>query len=325
MSAQEHRRTAADDQAANWIARLGTRSISLQTIEEFAEWRRNPVNAQAYERAEQLWAKANSLAGDADIQTALDSALCRRPKPRRLAPIVVAGLATAMAVALVVGFTMWEARGVYRTGVGEQNVIQLADGSRIRLDTDTQLKVRYSDGERHIDLTKGQAFFEVAHDPGRPFVVSTSDASVTAVGTVFEVRRIDGETRVVLVSGAVDVAQSRPGVAPQRLNPNQQSAIGKGQARVSAVDAAVATSWTEGELVFVDTPLADAVAEMNRYLVDPIVLDAPTAARTSINGVFRSGDRAAFVAAAAHLLNLRTVTEPDGRVRLIGPGNIGET
>lgn len=325
MSAQEHRRTAADDQAANWIARLGTRSISLQTIEEFAEWRRDPVNAQAYQRAEQLWAKTNTLSGDADIQSALDSAMQRRPRMRQLKPVFLAGLATAMAVALVVGFTMWEARGVYRTSVGEQTVVQLADGSRVRLDTDTRLKVRFSDGERHIDLTNGQAYFEVAHDPGRPFVVSTSDASVTAVGTVFEVRHIGDVTRVVLVSGAVDVAQPRPGVAPQRLNPNQQSAIGKGQARVSAVDAAVATSWTGGELVFVDTPLADAVAEMNRYLTDPIVLDAPAAARTSINGVFRSGDRAAFVAAAAQLLNLRTVTEPDGRVRLIGPGNIGET
>jgi len=325
MSAQEHRRTAADDQAANWIARLGTRSISLQTIEEFAEWRRDPANAQAYQRAEQLWAKSNTLSGDPDIQAALDSAMQRRLKARRLKPVLMAGLATAMAVALVVGFTMWEARGVYRTSVGEQTVVQLADGSRVRLDTDTRLKVRFSDGERHIDLTNGQAFFEVAHDPGRPFVVSTSDASVTAVGTAFEVRHIGDVTRVVLVSGAVDVAQARTGVAPQRLSPNQQSAIGRGQARVSAVDAAVATSWTGGELVFVDTPLADAVAEMNRYLADPIVLDAPAAARTSINGVFRSGDRAAFVAAAAQLLNLRTVTEPDGRVRLIGPGNIGET
>lgn len=325
MSAQHHRRTAADDQAANWIARLGTRSISLQTIEEFAEWRRDPVNAEAYQRAEQIWAKANTLSDDADIQMALDSALRRRPKPHRPSPMLIAGLATAMAVALVVGFTLWEARGVYRTGVGEQNVVQLADGSRVRLDTDSRLKVRFSDGGRHIDLTNGQAFFEVAHDPGRPFVVSTSDASVTAVGTVFEVRHIGDMTRVVLVSGAVDVAQSRPGVAPQRLKPNQQSAIGKGQARVTAVDAAVATRWTSGELVFVDTPLADAVAEMNRYLADPIILDAPAAARTSINGVFRSGDRAAFVAAAAQLLNLRTVTEPDGRVRLIGPGNIGGT
>ncbi|EKY30735.1 sigma factor regulatory protein, FecR/PupR family [Brevundimonas diminuta 470-4] len=325
MSAQHYRRTAADNQAANWIARLGTRSISLQTIEEFAQWRRDPVNAQAYQRAEQLWAESNTLSGDPDIQAALDSAMQRRPKARRLKPVLMAGLATAMAVALVVGFTMWEARGVYRTRVGEQTVVQLADGSRVRLDTDTRLKIRFSDGERHIDLTNGQAFFEVAHDPGRPFVVSTSDASVTAVGTVFEVRHIGDVTRVVLVSGAVDVAQARTGVAPQRLSPNQQSAILRGQARVSPVDAVVATSWTGGELVFVDTPLADAVAEMNRYLADPIVLDAPAAARTSINGVFRSGDRAAFVAAAAQLLNLRTVTEPDGRVRLIGPGNIGET
>jgi len=71
----------------------------------------------------------------------------------------------------------------------------------------------------------------------------------------------------------------------------------------------------------VDTPLVDAVAEMNRYLTAPIILDAPASANTPINGVFRSGDRSAFVSAAAHLLGLKAIREPDGRVRLVTPRN----
>src|SRR5690606_3454775 len=133
------------------------------------------------------------------------------------------------------------------------------------------------EGERRIELAEGQALFEVAHNPARPFVVSTTDASVTAVGTVFEVRRVGSETRVVLVSGAVDVAQAVAPGAPQRLQPNQQSAIRAGKSKVSAVNAQTATSWIDGELTFMDTPLADAVAEVNRYLAAPIILDAPAA------------------------------------------------
>ncbi|WP_295167452.1 FecR domain-containing protein [uncultured Brevundimonas sp.] len=320
MSAQDRRRTAADDQADGWIARLGTRSISLDTLQEFATWREDPANAAAYRRAEQLWAQSGDLAGDSDIQAALETAKQRGPRRFGSKQFVALGLATTAAASLVVGVLFWQGRGAYATEVGEQRIIQLTDGSRVRLDTATRLKVRYTDGERRIELAEGQAFFEVAPNPDRPFIVETRDTSVTAIGTVFEVRRIGPQTRVVLVSGAVDVAPSAARAEPQRLRPNQQTAIDGRDVQLTPVNAQVATSWTNGELTFVDTPLSEAVAEVNRYLPTPIILDAPAAAATPINGVFRSGDRAAFVSAAAHLLDLQAVPGPDGQVRLTEPG-----
>jgi transmembrane sensor len=324
MPAEVKTRTVADDQAVNWIARLGTRTISLDTIQEFAKWREDPANAEAYRRAEQLWSRTGELADDPDIQAALEQAQRRRPRRFGAKQIGAIGLTAAMAATLAAGVFFWQGRDTYATGKGEQRVLQLADGTRVRLDTASKMRVRFTAGERRIELAEGQALFEVAHNTARPFVVSTSDASVTAVGTVFEVRRVGSETRVVLVSGAVDVAQAGATGAPLRLRPNQLTAITQGKARVTRVDAATATSWTDGELTFVDTPLAEAVAEMNRYLAKPIVLEAPAAAATPINGVFRSGDRAAFVSAAAHLFSLRAVKGPDGQVRLIGPKNNGE-
>lgn len=321
MPTEVKTRTAADDQAANWIARLGTRTISLDTVQAFAKWREIPENAEAYRRAEQLWARSGELAGDPDIQAALQQAHQRRPRRFGSREVRAIGLTAALAATLAAGFVFWEGRNTYSTGIGEQRTLQLADGSRVRLDTASRMRVRFTAGERRIELTQGQALFEVAHNAARPFVVSTTDASVTAVGTVFEVRRVGSETRVVLLSGAVDVAQSAAPAAPQRLKPNQQSAIRAGTARISTVNADVATSWTDGQLTFVDTPLVDAVAEMNRYLTAPIILDAPASANTPINGVFRSGDRSAFVSAAAHLLGLKAIREPDGRVRLVTPRN----
>lgn len=321
MPAEAKTRTGADDQAANWIARLGTRTISLDTIQEFARWREDPANAEAYRRAEQLWSRTGDLASDPDIQAALEQAQRQRPRGFGAQQIAAAGLTTALAASLAVGAFFWQIRDTYATEVGEQRSLQLADGSRVRLDTASRIRVRFTEGERRIELAEGQAFFEVAHNPARPFVVSTTDASVTAVGTVFEVRRVGSETRVVLVSGAVDVVQAATKSAPQRLLPNQQTAIRSGKAKVSTVNADTATSWTTGELTFVDTPLAEAVAEVNRYLAAPIILDAPAAANTPINGVFRSGDRTAFVSAAAHLFNLKAIREADGKVRLVSSRN----
>lgn len=321
MPAEVKTRTAADDQAANWIARLGTRTISLDTIQKFARWREDPANAEAYRRAEQLWSRTGDLAGDPDIQAALEQAQLRCPRRFGAKQIAATGLTTALAASLAVGAFFWQIRDTYATEVGEQRSLQLADGSRVRLDTASKIRVRFTEGERRIELAEGQAFFEVAHNPARPFLVSTADASVTAVGTVFEVRHVGSETRVVLVSGAVDVVQAATKGAPQRLLPNQQTAIKSGKAKVSTVNADTATSWTDGELTFVDTPLAEAVAEVNRYLATPIVLDAPAAANTPINGVFRSGDRTAFVSAAAHLFNLKAIREADGKVRLVSSRN----
>lgn len=321
MPAEAKTRTAADDQATNWIARLGTRTISLDTIQAFAKWREDPANAEAYRRAEQLWSRTGELANDPDIQAALDQAQRRRPRRFGAKQIAAAGLTTTLAASLAVGAFFWQIRDTYATEVGEQRSLQLADGSRVRLDTASKIRVRFTDGERRIELAEGQAFFEVAHNPARPFVVMTADASVTAVGTVFEVRRVGSETRVVLVSGAVDVAQAGLPSVPHRLLPNQQTAIRSGKAKVSAVNADTATSWTDGELTFTDTPLVEAVAEVNRYLAAPIVLDAPAAASTPINGVFRSGDRTAFVSAAAHLFNLKAIREADGKVRLVSSRN----
>lgn len=321
MPAEVKTRTAADDQAARWIARLGTRTISLDTIHEFAKWREDPANAEAYRRAEQLWSRTGELAGDADIQVALEAAQRRRPNRFRAKQFRAVGLTAALAATLAAGVFFWQGRDTYATDIGEQRVLQLADGSRVRLDTASKMRVRFTAGERRIELAEGQALFEVAHNPARPFVVSTSDASVTAVGTVFEVRRVGSETRVVLVSGAVDVAQAAAPGAPQRLQPNQQTAIKSGKAKISTVNADTATSWTNGELTFVDTPLVEAVAEVNRYLAAPIILDAPAAAGTPINGVFRSGDRTAFVSAAAHLFNLKAIREADGQVRLVSSRN----
>ncbi|WP_309628296.1 FecR domain-containing protein [Brevundimonas sp.] len=319
MSGPRARVEKAETEAAEWHARLGATRVSPETIEAFFAWRKDPANADAYRRVETVWTDTAGLGRDPEIAQALEAALGRKPvKGRR--DRVTAGLwgLAAVGAAAVLAFGGWvwmEGRSVYSTAVGEQRLVQLADGSSVRLDTGSRLRVRFDGDRRLIDLEQGQALFTVAHDTSRPFVVVAGEARVTAVGTVFDVRREAGEVRVTLVSGAVDVA-GEAGRGERRMRAGQQARVRDAEVRTTAVDVAAETSWAEGRVVFRDTPLKAAVAEVNRYLTDKIELDAPALEDEAVNGVFETGDREAFVSAAAAGLGLRASAGPDGAVRL---------
>lgn len=324
MAGPTNRVATADVEAAAWHARLAVRSVSTETLEEFFAWKAVPANADAWRRVEKAWAVSERLGGDADIQAAVAEAMSRgvgkgQLKSRYRETLFAVATATAVA-ALGLGGWFWIDRsGALATEVGEQRTVQLADGSTVRLDTDSVVRVRLSGEERRILLDRGQALFDVAHDPARPFVVDAGGTEVVAVGTVFDVRRTGGPVVVTLVEGAVDVV-ARSGTAPARMRAGQQARVSAaGAVATRVVDAASATSWTDGRLVFADTPLRAAVAEVNRYLESPVVLDAGVSGDTPVSGVFRTGDRAAFASAAAEGLGLEVRGEPDGRLRLL-PG-----
>lgn len=313
-------------EAAAWHARLSTPSVSHETLQEFYAWRATGDNAAAYNRVERMWATAASLSADPEIGRAVGEAFARRNRPRPAGmPGGLSGLAAAMAaLVLVVGGVVWfQSRSpVHATGTGEQKIVQLADGSTLRLDTASQARVRFTGDGRRIELLQGQAYFEVAHDATRPFVVEAGTTRVTALGTVFDVRLRPGGTAVTLVSGAVVVDDgAAPGRPAQRLAAGQQAWVTSRGGVTRAVDAGIETSWTEGRLVFRDTPMIEAVAEMNRYLEDGIRLDAGGIGAVEVNGSFRAGDRDAFVAAATDIFGLRAVAANDGSVRLVAGEN----
>lgn len=321
MASPNSRVSAADTEAAAWHARLGVRSVSTRTIEEFFAWRAAPANAEAYRRVEKAWAAAGGVGNDPQIQAAVAEAMNRRGglglKARYRKTLFAFAAATAV-VALSLGAWFWsDSRSLISTAVGEQRVVQLADGSTVRLDTGSTIRVRLGESERRIELDRGQALFTVAHDPGRPFIVDAGETEVTAVGTVFDVRRMGGAVRVTLVEGAVDVT-GPTGAPPSRMRAGQQARVTAAGLSTRIVDTAKATSWTDGRLVFEDTPLREAVAEVNRYLEDPIALEDAVMAEVPVNGVFRVGDRAAFASAAADGLGLEARVQADGTLLLSG-------
>jgi transmembrane sensor len=311
--------------AAAWHARLNTRQVSSALLEEFRLWRQTPGARAAYAGVERAWRKAGRLEGDPQIDRAVRQALARgarqgRPSarawPAARAPAVLGLAATgAIAALFLLAWPQLQGRG-YATGVGEQRLIQLEDGSRVRLDTQTRLRVTLTPHLRQIRLMAGQAYFEVAHDPNRPLVVVAGGTKVRAIGTRFDVRRDDGQVRVTLVQGLVEVSQGLGPAAPVRLRAGQQLIAGRSIGAPTAADTAAATSWTLGRIVFNAVPLRTAVAEVNRYSRRQIILKAHGPDERAVTGVFDSGDTAAFLAAVRDLDGLKSQDLPDGAILL---------
>lgn len=327
MSDPQDALSVEDREAAEWHVRLGEPPLSAETLAAFRIWRQVGENAEAYRRVEAIWRSAGGLSRDRDIEALTRTTLADtggRVRRRRRAWAAPAGLALACTLTAAVALAFWlPARGVHQTAVGGREVVALADGTQVELDTDTRIKVRYVAGERRVVLERGQALFTVARDAARPFRVEAGGTEVTALGTVFDVRREASGARVTLVEGSVSVADSYAPARTWRLAPGQRVETFQADPAPISVDPAVATSWSEGRLVFQDTPLREAVAETNRYLTGKIVLAAGSAADTPVNGAFVTGDREAFVAAVSDLFDLTAQPTADGGVRL-SPRSLSE-
>lgn len=321
--------------AASWVLSRENGPLSDKDEERFAAWlAEDPAHVDAYEDA--IWAldAAAHYAGEAPILKMRDAALSarREPGPRRW--WAAAGGALAASVAALWLFVLQpidrEAAVTtaanpnsvtYRTQVGERLTVTLPDGSTATIDTASELRVAYSDVERRLDLVRGQALFEVAHDRPTPFRVSAAGREILATGTVFNVRIDGGDVRVALLDGAVRVRRAAgsagAGAAEVRMRPGDTlRAAADGTVAVRAAEIGQMASWRGGELVFNDSRLADAVAELNRYAVHPIQIEGQGVAELRVSGVFRTNDPERFSLAVSEVLPVALNKRGDGKLIL---------
>lgn len=230
------------------------------------------------------------------------------PRDRRPArwPHRVGAAAMMLSVVAVFAFG-WRWYGAvehasYATPLGDLRAVPLSDGSRATLSSDSGIAVRLSHDERRIELQRGEAFFEAAKDPGRPFVVGAGNRHVVAVGTRFSVRRDGPDLRVVVTEGTVRL-ESLPGAdghaQPTTLLPAGSVAVASRDGVFvrtgSVADAERLVDWRSGFLTFQDTTLADAALEFNRYNPRKLVMGDPQVARLRVGGNFRWSNTEAFV------------------------------
>lgn len=232
--------------------------------------------------------------------------------------------AAAFAVAAVLGVAAVSVatRGdVYRTGLGERRVVVLEDGSVLSLDAMSVVSVRYSDAERRLILKRGQARFDVAHDTSRPFSVIARDRKVIATGTAFNIDMVSPEVRVTLIEGRVLVLPEVRGLLSTPSSSAKAVELQPGQALVASAtqpgnivtqtEIGEATAWQEGQLLFEDEPLGQAVERVNRYTSRKISVADAEAAAIKISGGFNAGDVKTFLEALDGFVPVRAVYESD--------------
>lgn len=299
------------------MARLNSRVVQTELVEQFFDWRRDPVHSQAYAELEKVWADSGKLTDDPEIAGAIEQAIAR-PTRRAFsaAPPILWAACVATILLLVVGAGIWwQFPRAIMTAKGEQRRLVLADGSHLWVNTDSRVRLAVSPDHREIRIDRGEAYVEVAHDPAHPFEVKAGDIAVRALGTHFDVRHEDGRTDVVLAEGSVRVSAGDRVAAT--LTPGQSIRLrGNQTVRVGLVDTARLLSWTTGRVRFEGTPLAAAVAEINRYTEKGIDLGPGVPDRIAVSGTFETGNTDDFLAAVTALFPLVAKPEASGRTRL---------
>jgi transmembrane sensor len=200
-------------------------------------------------------------------------------------------------VAPIAGTPAPEIARILSNGRGTPRELALADGSHITLDTQSRVRlIGWEKGERRVALDRGRAFFAVAHDVAHPFEVQAGGATVTDIGTRFEVSVIPGGATVSLVEGKVRLAMAQAG-APVDLRPGMRLTMQGDRWQVVDEDVARMAEWRSGMISVDDRPVGAVVAELNRYLAHPLVVRDAAAAAVRVSGVFRLDDPQGFLAA----------------------------
>jgi transmembrane sensor len=295
-------RSPIEDEAARWVVRHGEGALTPGEQAQFDAWKQaSPAHADAFARLSGHW-------DDLDVLAALRDTPVERPLWKRPSMWAGVGMAAAVALAVIVGVGQFsgpgtEARqvaehpglGVYRTKVGDQEKITLADGSIVTLNTASRIEARMNEQERTVRLLEGEAYFEVAHDPNRPFRVYAGDGVTVAVGTAFSVRLEKDRVHVVVSEGKI--AYSRVADVTQ---PEPVAFVTAGEAalfgdsvvidRIDLAEIDRKLSWTDGKLVFSGDPLSSVVADISRYTDIDFEFGTQDLADMRVGGVFGLGE-----------------------------------
>ena len=312
--------------AAEWVIRLGGGPLRPEERQAFETWRaEDPRHAEAFALAQATWAELADLRDMPGLRGGESGAI--KPSTRvhrRTAVSRTRSFALAASVLIVVGLGLafWIGDPIlaltaeHRTAPGEIERIALSDGSVVELGPDSAFSTRLDTAQRRIMLLKGEAYFTVAPTGAaehRPFVVEAANGTVTALGTAFAVElEADGaevvvtEHRVRVESGPETRAQTAVVGEGQTVHYDRIHGLGL----VHAVDSGQATAWRRGRLVFDRVPLAQVVAELNRYRRDRIVIVNSNLASRRVSGVFETAHLDSALSAITAELGVRTASVP---------------
>jgi transmembrane sensor len=309
-------------EAGVWVARLHSGEPGKAAMIGVKQWlKAHPANVRALELCTEIWEESANLRRI----TPFAAQIAIPPRQRSLVRMAAAAMALLLVSAAL--FLWLTPTGDLTTEVGEQRLVTLTDGTRVFLNTATRVAVKYGSTVRLVELKSGEALFEVAKKPTWPFIVKAGDRRIKALGTSFVVRRDATQTAVTLVEGTVSVTRETPpphapamqaGSPPApdafTLTPGQRLTFLAGHARLDTTPLDKAVAWRRGEIIFEDTPLADAASELNRYSKEKLVIEQQQALALRVTGLFQTGDSLSFAHAVAQSYGLAVEERSDAIV-----------
>ena len=294
--------------ATDWFERHDRPDFSAADQVALDAWlAASPAHLIAYWRVESAWGRIERLVAVRPSEA--KNATYAQPRHflffRWVAAVVVIIASAAGTTFLLRGAD----RQTYATTVGGREILTLADGSHVELNTDTVLEVSAREGERKVWLDKGEAYFQVIHDSRHPFQVIVGDHAVTDLGTVFSIRRDADYLKVAVMDGRVGLAAKGAPLKSQPL------LLVRGDVAIATPDAISVTKssetdltnelgWRRGVLIFYHTPLADAAGQLNRYNREKIVIADDAVGRRMVDGTFPANRVKPFVEVARAIFGL---------------------
>jgi len=301
--------------AAAWLS-LRDRGLTQAETAEFMRWlQQDPRHAAVFAELDLVWKMCDRLGAvpaPSETTSVPDADLLKprvRQKESRIGRWAAWGAAASIALILTLVFAIRAPQRTIETAVGAFQKLDLPDGSVVQLNTATAITTSFTGTERRVTILRGEAFFNVAKDEKRPFVVTSGGVAVRAVGTAFNVRKRDSALEVLVTEGRVRIDDAREGrsllplstadepsllvageraIVPSRSNTLEEYPL---TALVEKVDSTVTQrtlAWQERRLEFDETPLAEGVTEFNRYNLRQLVIADPTLAKKRFSGTFRA-------------------------------------
>jgi transmembrane sensor len=313
-----------DQEAAGWLLRRSEGVLAENEEAEFQNWlREHPQNNLTFAAMSGVWAHTGGLKHLAHFA---------HPEPIQAAPIRVAqrfwiwgGLSAAAAT--VAALLFLATAGRHSTGVGETQVVSLPDGSSVVLGAKSQLRVKYSETERRVQLVAGEALFDVRHQVGVPFVVEAGGELVRDIGTRFDVNRSESSLRVFVLQGSVEVTNAAPAEtiaasapvevlkAGDGLEASFRKTQGRAPIRYARTSPSAPDAWRRGWLVYENATLRDVVADVNRYYGPGVQLN-PEVADLRVTASIRTSQIPSFLNDLGSALPVKLVRGAEGQIEV---------
>jgi transmembrane sensor len=268
------------DTAVEWLSRIKSGNMTQVDREAFEAWLQDDdANRAAFDKSLALWKELKGVS----------VATVATPARRRLWPLAAAAVAVLLVFTWAADDLVIRWKSNFSTETAEVKTVTLEDGSRIELNADTAIAYHYSGEQRYLTLLKGEAWFEVASDPHRPFVVEAAGGKTTATGTSFNIAITSAGTQVTVTEHEVSVTS---GGQTSAVKEGQMASYGRDSLAlaVQPAESDAETAWRRGFLVFHDKPLGEVIAAINRYFHGYCLIMSPSIRSRRVSGLFRTSE-----------------------------------